>query len=548
MHCNWLRNFWRNIWFLISAAAFFAVNVRSISTAVGIAVAGITHCVVACRIEKLGRTVFQKPRGVLCLSVAAAVGTSVANAALFYQFLVDHCDSATAVLTRFVPVSSAQVLLAGKAVSVVCAVLAVPYLTVLFAAAYTFLLESAQKWIKRFGKADAWAFGACCLGLFVLICYAFHSTSALYRAGTISCDLVYTSDSPTLLQNNAWLYIFQYENDLRQPLFAIFAAPFFAPVYLVSLCFSWIAAARAALYAMANAFLIAVSMLLLADLLEKDAVRRRILAVLLLCLYGSCLHSLMPEQYAVAVFWLIFFLHRSLEKGEQRELVYVGATGTLLTSAVSLPLLCIGTPKGKKGKLLPVWNAVKTGVLFALFFGRVDIVLKLFTTTRKLMEFTGQGMPLSGRVLQYVSFVSDCFLAPKAALAPNADALTSWQLETVSSVNRIGVCILVLCALGFVLNHKNVMARICAVWVGFSFVVLCLVGWGTAENGLILYSLYFGWAFCVLLYLLVRSCMERLHIQKALPFVVGAASIALLAVNLPEIAQMFNALATVYPA
>lgn len=546
MHRNWIRNFLGNIWFLISAAAFFAVNVRSISTAVGIVVAGITHCVVACKIEKLGRSVREKPRGAMCLSIAAAVGTSVCNAALFYQFLVDHFDSAMAVLTRFVPVTSAQVLLTGKAVSVICAVFAVPYLTVLFAAAYTFLLESAQNWVKRFAKADVWFLAACCLGLFALIGYAFHSTDAFYRTGAY--DLFYTSDSTELLQDNAWLYIFNYENDLRQPLFAIFAAPFFAPVYLISLCFSWIGAARAALYAMTNAFLIAVSMFLLTDLLEKNAVRRRIFTVLLLCLYGSCLHSFMVEQYAVAVFWLIFFLHRSLEKGAQRELAYVGATGTLLTSAVFLPLLYIGTPKDEKGKLQPIWNAVKTGVLFALFFGRVDVVLKLFTTTRQLMEFTGRGVSFSGRALQYISFVSDCFLSPKSALAPNKDGLMTWQLTPVLSVNWVGVCILALCVLGFALNYKNVMARISAAWVGFSFILLCLAGWGTAENGLILYSLYFGWAFCVLLYLLVRTCLERLHIQKALPFVAGAASIALLAVNLPAIAQMFNALATVYPA
>ena len=61
----------------------------------------------------------------------------------------------------------------------------------------------------------------------------FFHTDAFY--GTpYEFDVIYTADSPKLVGENAYLSLRHQENDLRQPLFALFASPFMGLPYLIS--------------------------------------------------------------------------------------------------------------------------------------------------------------------------------------------------------------------------------------------------------------------------------------------------------------------------
>jgi hypothetical protein len=73
------------------------------------------------------------------------------------------------------------------------------------------------------------------------------------------------------------------------------------------------------------------------------------------------------------------------------------------------------------------------------------------------------------------------------------------------------------------------------------------LGWGTKENGLILYALYFGWAFLVLLFQLVEKIENKLNIKCLIPVVTMVAVIALLVINIPAILEMVNFAITYYP-
>ena len=57
-------------------------------------------------------------------------------------------------------------------------------------------------------------------------------------------------------------------------------------------------------------------------------------------------------------------------------------------------------------------------------------------------------------------------------------------------------------------------------WVMFSVVILLVVGWGSSENGMILYALYFSWAFLVLIYQLVLAIAKKFN-MKAITFVLS---------------------------
>ena len=132
--------------------------------------------------------------------------------------------------------------------------------------------------------------------------------------------------------------------------------------------------------------------------------------------------------------------------------------------------------------------------------------------------------------MQFLYFVQSIFIAPKSHIL--ADTLpVAYRLDDVNFICLIGIAILILCLISFILNRKNKLALISFLWIIFSFLILCIFGWGTAENGLILYSLYFSWAYIVLIYLLIDKLIKNDKIKTILLF---AIVIILLFFNIPE--------------
>jgi hypothetical protein len=82
-----------------------------------------------------------------------------------------------------------------------------------------------------------------------------------------------------------------------------------------------------------------------------------------------------------------------------------------------------------------------------------------------------------------------------------------------------GLAILLLCAVSLVLNRREKTVRIAGVWAGFSVLLLLIVGWGAPENGMILYTLYFGWAFLLLLFRLLERIEAKLKFSLLTPLV-----------------------------
>jgi len=55
-----------------------------------------------------------------------------------------------------------------------------------------------------------------------------------------------------------------------------------------------------------------------------------------------------------------------------------------------------------------------------------------------------------------------------------------------------------------------IMSKVCLCWLLFSVILLLIIGYGTDENGLILYSLYFMWAFLSLMVLLINKLFKKI--------------------------------------
>lgn len=404
--------------------------------------------------------------------------------------------------------------------------------------------------------------------------FVFLRTQAFY--GTYyKYDVIFTSDSPLLVKGNAYLKYLHIENDLRQPLFAAFAAPFAAPFYLIARICNASPAVTAILLNVPQIALLLLSGLLLAKTLRLAPGRRLCFMLLAACANASLLFTLMMEQYAVALFYLMLLI--ALIHARQADLFSVcAAGGTLLTGVALLPL-CAKPELYKKDDVSGVlkqseaesnistaskqfkpalhfknWfvGTLRRGVQFGvvLLCARFDILVGLAAKLTELGGYTGAKLTLADRACQYFAFVRSCFLAPAATADYAAYGHATWQLLPVRGLSVAGAALLALALIGFIVNRRRRSSRIAALWALFSVLVLMIAGWGTQENGLILYSLYFGWPFLALIFQLAEALERKLNLRWLIPALCVLGCGAMLAVNLPALARMIRFAIACYPA
>ena len=376
---------------------------------------------------------------------------------------------------------------------------------------------------------------------------SFTQTDAFY--GTeYPYDIIYTSDSPKLVKGNAYLTLMHEENDLRQPLFAVFSAPFTGIPYLFAKLIGASLSVWAMLLNSVQIVLLFFANFMLTKMMKLDSMKRMCFMTLISCTYTQLLFTLMIEQYIIAYFWLVFCLYLISEKGRPNRIALWGAGGTLLTSMVLLPFMTEKSPV----KNFKEWfkDMVKYGLEFValmLVFGRFDVIFNAPTKVYGFRIFTGYGLTLKEKIFQYVGFVRNCFIAPNAGVNTTTAEYISWQLDAVSSISIVGVVILLLAVFSSIWNRDKRSSRMAAGWAFFSVVMLLILGWGTKENGLILYSLYFGWAFLVLLFQMIEKVENKLNVKYIVPVVSVCCAIALVAINIPAIVEMVNFAIAYYP-
>ena len=98
-----------------------------------------------------------------------------------------------------------------------------------------------------------------------------------------------------------------------------------------------------------------------------------------------------------------------------------------------------------------------------------------------------------------------------------------------------------------VFNRKKKISLAAGAWVLLSAIVLSVIGWGTKENGLILYALYFGWAYLVLLFQLIVNACEKLKISFGVVAISIIIIVILLIYNIPGVRNMLQFAFQYYP-
>ena len=172
----------------------------------------------------------------------------------------------------------------------------------------------------------------------------------------------------------------------------------------------------------------------------------------------------------------------------------------------------------------------------AIISGRIYELLILKRRLTWLMGFSGKELVFSDKLLQFINFISSIFIAPISNIVVD-NGFHAYRLTEVSNVNIFGIILLIIALLGFILNKKTKFSIISMCWIIFSFIVLCVIGWGTAENGLILYSLYFDWAFISLIYMFILKVFNK---KTSYKFVIITLSVLMFFINIYEIINIIQ--------
>ncbi len=394
---------------------------------------------------------------------------------------------------------------------------------------------------KNMEKVDKKIIAVIAIIGFISTAIIYNFTTSFYNArnylkdnGTMY-DVIYTSDSSDIFNYNAYLSLNMPENDIRQPLFGVFSYPFAAIAYILSELLFFIPNSYAIILNTVQIILLSLSVYMITRMLNLGKNGKILYFIFSFCTFPMITFSFIMEQYIFTLFYLILAIYVYYTNCMETNYLYLGAVGTMITSGVIFPL--ISKFKSFKYWVINVLKCFAAFVVITIVSGRMYVFTTCIRDLGLLLRFSGQKLAFIVKLKQFLYFVQSIFIAPASYVVNNASGMPSYQLLNVDSICIIGIIILALCIISFILNRKEKLSIISFCWVAFSFVVLCLVGWGTKENGLILYSLYFSWAYIVLLYMLLNKLVKN---EKVKIGIVVALCVLLLCFNIPEFVRLMN--------
>lgn len=317
-------------------------------------------------------------------------------------------------------------------------------------------------------------------------------------------DVIYTADNGIITKKDAYLDIPHEENDIRQPLFALFASPFSITAHAISelLPFSSDSKNYYFVIIIFQFIITTITTIMLAKLLKLKEEDKKYFYILFSLSFPYLIFNLILEQYVIGLFYLILTIYLYKES-KSINYAYLGGVSTLLTTGILFPLI---THKEKiKDKISELFKAFMVFVSIFILCGRLQMVFTLKQRLQFLMSFTGREVLLVEKIQQFTNFIAGIFIAPIGEVINNSFGYISYQLIVPTTINILGITIFVICIISAFLNRKEYLAKISLFWVLFSVFILLVMGWGTQENGLILYSLYFGWSYITLIYLFIKK-------------------------------------------
>ena len=362
---------------------------------------------------------------------------------------------------------------------------------------------------------------------------------------TNNYDIVYTSDSPILLEFDVFSNVTAKENDYKNPLFGVFSIPFSIIPKAISLIIP-VNNIYPTLLSIVQGLLIFIAFTLLARLMKIKGLLKILFLIIITVAFPTILFLISTEQYAFSVFYLIVFIYMAINKIKDKDMAYIMATGSTITTGILFPLLL------EKGNIR---QGIKN-----IFFTFLKCMAIFIISARIVLFAPNQMTDSSNGISQYSSFAKvqnlnaftnftynvlygssfreeNSTFTTKSLVTNNykvgfkADRPSIRPIDTVR-INVFGIVILLLTVIGFILNRKDKLMQICFGWVVFSFVLLAIMGWGIPEDGLILYSFYFSWAYICLIFKGIEKILNKVPKIRNTVYVLSALSMAIINANI----------------
>lgn len=377
------------------------------------------------------------------------------------------------------------------------------------------------------------------LGLFISIVIPFVTTAfsiPMHDNKLCIYDVIYTSDSGAITYEDAFFNVSYAENDIRQPLFGIFSLPFSIIGKFIAEILFFVPERYDYVSAMTfiQFVLLSVSTILISRMLKLKEEDKKYFYLLFSISFSYMIFSIILEQYVIGLFYLILTCYCFYEKKLKPNYLYVGAVGTMLTSGIVFPL--ISEIKNLKKYIIDAFKCLAVFLFVLTVGGQFPQIFLMFTNFNSLTSTFAKKMGFIDKFYQFINFVKGILIAPKGKIVEVLNH-PSYQLVEVKNIMIIGIFILLIVIVGYILNRKNKFANFCILWVIFSAILLLFIGWGTSENGLILYSLYFAFAYLSLFYLFFRRVIKS---DKIFGIFMILLCLMILTCNIRELINIFS--------
>lgn len=377
------------------------------------------------------------------------------------------------------------------------------------------IIPLIKKFINSFSKTEKIYFGVIVIiGVISSVLINRYTTAFTFPTskGTFHpFDVIYVSDSGTLASGDAYFNPSHSENDIRQPLFGVLSLPFSVPARIISdVCFFLNPYYEYyTIMIIAQFGLIAITTIMIARLMNIKEKNKKYLYLLFSCSYPYMIWSITLEQYPIVLFYLILTLYIHSKKPDKVNYAYIGAVGSLITSGIIFPAIV-------KFKNIKQWikNVFKCFIMFIFVLcigGQVSKFTDFTVLKYLLTTFAGGKSTFLDNIYQYFNFIRGTFIAPIGKVFVKE---VKYHIVQPKSLDILGLLVIVMCIVSFIINRKKIFAKISMLWILFSVAILLIIGWGTSGNGLILYGLYFAWAFLAMYYMFIERICKRENIFK----------------------------------
>jgi hypothetical protein len=361
-------------------------------------------------------------------------------------------------------------------------------------------------------------------------------------------DIIFITDSPNYIKQDVFFRFHSPENDLRQPLFALLTMPFAVVAKILSYPLFFLPGAYILIMQIVQIIALLIMAALIARMLNlRDNISRIAFFALYCMSYPVLLFSFVVEQYIPSTFIVVLAIYHCVYLKKKNTALLALSSGTLLTNAAVVPFAVF--ERKLKGWFRSLLNVAVGFLVMCVFCGKLSALPDAVGTIEALLlrfgniGINGNSSVPYDKLWQFTHFIANCFIAPEIDILYYGAGLMSFQLAAPSSLSVPGIVLAACVVIGILLNLKTFGGKMCGLWVMLATAILYVLGWGSPENGMILYSLYFGWAFFALVFMSIEKLPGRI---KYLAYTAGM--IVLAAINMPGIFCLIKFGIAYYPA